>query len=510
MGARFYVEHANFVAYLTATKRQEAPRTEVGTLITFLETLAYGNKLISSKRGTGYDWTQLVANTARAQLSLVSPLAYSEFLDPPTVEYILYPLRQHFTGYSLYAMLVPAGSPDEDLKSFQYFAEMAIKSRAEALILMPDNLPHEPESIMDPFPAIQALAESPIKPPLVVYWTPRGSTCIFPLGKAISFFRNVIVDALSVTPPRIEEIFAFLGSEHKRKRILHLSDLHIGSEEANRRRRWLKEHLAQELPSIDKVVITGDLFDNPAGELRESFDELRTDIENITGSKLLVIPGNHDVRKKGNALGRFGRNTEHITDLRWSPISIDHKLQTVFFSFNSSESGNFAKGAVSERQRLDRSALFDREVRLNSQVKNYIRVALVHHHPYAYNTAPRSTYERVIAAIFRNDESFVAFEDAEKFIEWCAARDISLVLHGHKHVPRWIETEIPIGDETRNLTIVGCGSTTGVGGRPMCYDIIVLDPETKRWNVMFFHDEKGDGSGFRIQNLTLDLRPGSR
>jgi 3',5'-cyclic AMP phosphodiesterase CpdA len=300
----------------------------------------------------------------------------------------------------------------------------------------------------------------------------------------------------------VDRVLRQMALSQRSKRILHLSDLHFGTKEAARRRSWLKEHLAKELTTADRVVVTGDLFDDPKEPLRESFDEFRIDVENITCKDLLVIPGNHDVRRKGNALGLLGRNAEYVSDLRWEPVVVDDDLQTVFLSFNSSETGNFAQGSVGERQRLDRSLLLSREVRRRPEVADFLRIALVHHHPYAYTSAPTALYERILAGLFGGDERFVAFEEAEAFVEWCAAQGVSLVLHGHKHVPHLVTVRLAM----REITVVGCGSTTGVEGKPMCYDVITMDPSTKRWNVLFFHDEKGDGSGFGLQNVTLDLR----
>jgi 3',5'-cyclic AMP phosphodiesterase CpdA len=277
-----------------------------------------------------------------------------------------------------------------------------------------------------------------------------------------------------------------------------LSDFHFGTREATRRRSWLKEQLTTELAAIDRVVVTGDLFDNPEEPLRESFDEFRIDVENITGKDLLVIPGNHDVRRNGNALGPFGRNPEYISDLRWSPVVFDEELQTVFFSFNSCETGNFARGSVGERQKLDRAVLFDRERRRRPEVDRFLKIALVHHHPYAYGSMPTALYERLLSSLFGGEEKFIAFEEADAFIEWCASRDVSLVLHGHKHVPHLTMV--------REITIVGCGSTTGIDGKPMCYDIVTMDPATKHSNVLFYHDENGDGSGFKLQNVAIDMR----
>jgi hypothetical protein len=135
-----------------------------------------------------------------------------------------------------------------------------------------------------------------------------------------------------------------------------------------------------------------------------------------------------------------------------------------------------------------------------------LKIASVHHHPYAYDTSPAKLYEKILAGLFGGEDKFIAFDGADEFMQWCAARGISLVLHGHKHVPHRAEASIHVGQKIYNVVVVGCGSTTGAGGRPMCYDKIALDPTTKRWNVLFYHDEIGDGSGFRLQNVTLDLR----
>jgi 3',5'-cyclic AMP phosphodiesterase CpdA len=504
MGARFEIDHANFVGYLTAGPNATAPRANKGTLKNFLMALAYGGGLISSTQGTRDDWTRRISRAADREASELSWT--DEVLDSVEVAQRLDPLRTYFTNYPLYAMVLPSGSWEEDRDSFRFFTEAAVASHSNALVLMPEGQSHDLTSVVDPFPALRVLAECPTSPPAAVFWTPLGSSCVLPLHDAFDFFRRDLIWSLDRHPSEVDRLIKGAAARQRSKRILHLSDLHFGTPEAARRRRWLKERLARELPLIDRVVVTGDLFDNPQEPLRESFDEFRTDIESITKNDLLVIPGNHDVRRGGNALGRLGRNSEYVTDLRWEPVVFDNDLQTVFFSFNSSESGNFAKGSVGERQRLDRSALFDREERRNPHVSSFMKIALVHHHPYAYDTTPTALYEKILAGLFGSEDRFVAFDGAEQFMQWCAARGISLVLHGHKHVPHLVNAKITALGMSHEVVVVGCGSTTGAGGRPMCYDIIAMDPTTKRWNTLFYHDEAGDGSGFGLQNVTLDLR----
>jgi hypothetical protein len=76
-------------------------------------------------------------------------------------------------------------------------------------------------------------------------------------------------------------------------------------------------------------------------------------------------------------------------------VVVDDDLRTAFYSFNSSETGEFARGAVGERQRLNRSVLFDRELRRRHEIAEYLKVALVHRHPYSYGSTPTALYERV-------------------------------------------------------------------------------------------------------------------
>jgi len=125
MGARFEIDHANFVGYLTADYRATAPRADCGTLKMFLMSLAYGGGLISSTRGTRDDWTRKIAEAA-ARESNELPWDDDRVLDPFEVSQRLDPLRIYFTGYPLYAMVIPSGSREEDRDSFRFLTESAV------------------------------------------------------------------------------------------------------------------------------------------------------------------------------------------------------------------------------------------------------------------------------------------------------------------------------------------------------------------------------------------------
>lgn len=137
MGARFEIGHANFVGYLTADRRAIPPRTDGVTLHMFLMSLAYGGNLISSTQGTPDDWTRKIAGAANRQMKALSWSDQDRVLTSREVGERLDPLRQYFTGYPLYALVLPDGSWETDQDSFRFFTESAVGSHSNALILMP-------------------------------------------------------------------------------------------------------------------------------------------------------------------------------------------------------------------------------------------------------------------------------------------------------------------------------------------------------------------------------------
>ncbi|WP_294537698.1 metallophosphoesterase [uncultured Rhodoblastus sp.] len=506
MGAQFDLSHINLVGYLTDETGLAAPRSDLRTIGNFLFSLAYGQNLISSTQGSPDDWTRRVAKAAQDQIKFLNfQFGKPAHKQPVDSSHYLDPLRTYFTGYDFYALVLPANDYGHDDNTLRFFREAGFSSGLNGLVLLPRQL-HEPglAQFVDPFPALRVLADQPLAPPGVLFWTRLGGACALSLQDAFDFLRHNLLDALSDGLRATDEAIALQASRRRSKHILHLSDLHIGLAEATQRRSYLKRHVRGLLPSIDRVVVTGDLFDTPSEDLRASFDEFRRDVEDGTSKRLLVVPGNHDVRTKGNAISGLGRKAEYVTDLDWSPIDIDHDMQTVFFSFNSSETGNFARGSVSLRQRLSRAEKHDDEIHRRRQVRDYFNIALVHHHPVDYGSKPTALYERILARL-GGDDQLIAFEESEDFVKWCVGRKVGLVLHGHKHIPH-LATVRPTRGGDGEVTVVGCGSSVGAEGKPMCYDLITIEPVTKRWSVSFYQDERGDGSGFSLQNVALDLR----
>jgi predicted MPP superfamily phosphohydrolase len=502
MAMSFQIADINFVAYITAETKRPSPRCEEGALWQFLYSFSDIYEVQRHTISTDPDWQFRLQQQASFLASKLDSDSNRIFGSGEAAEF-LDPLREFFTGYDLYVLLIPdeSGQAPDIIDMYENFV---YQSRVNILVLRPYRVGSF-VNVVDPFPAIQALASMPISPPAAVFWTKLGSAVAMSSADAAEFFRKAVATK-NATEKSVNKNIEREARSRAARTILHISDLHFGDVTANARKNYLKQHLSRVVPLVDRVVISGDLFDQPKAEMREIFDEFRTDIESWSPKTPIIVPGNHDVRKSGNQFKGIGENTDHFMDTGFQPLVIDHDLQVVFFCFNSCEGGDFATGLISPQQRTSRGTAFEKLIKETPEAVDYSRVAVVHHHPYKYDSKPTVFYEKVLRMLSSKEDRFISFENADEFLQWCAARDVSLILHGHKHIPHVVMANITVRQKPRNIMIVGCGSSTGVENKPMCYDLVSLDPITKRWTVSFYSDPTGDGSGFDLQNVTLDFR----
>ncbi len=517
MGVQFEAKFANFYGYLTDGTGAEPPRSDSRHLSEFLKSIVQsddlGGRVSAGQRQhvspiiiSSAEWAAHLRERSNFLLrELVSQIDAKELLSQSRVAKYLKPLREFFQGYRFYGMTFSASnSGGWALESAQNFFQMAaVESSSFGLFFNPINYDDYLDFI-DPFPCVSALARSPVALPAVVFWTAHGSAIALPIDEADDLFRNEIIPRTEGVDHLegvllLDNLFRDRSLSQRTKRILHMSDLHFGKTEAKRRRRYLKSELEFICDEVDRVVITGDLFDNPDSDLRAEFDEFKADVERFTKKSIITIPGNHDVRTSGNKFKSLGENYKHVADL-WEQLVVDDDLRVLFFNFDSCEGGDAARGRISEQQRLNATSKFNEARSRNREIAGYTKIALVHHHPLPFQDEPEpsTAYQRFVELLFKPD-SFVAFENADEFNDWCDARGISLVLHGHKHFPRQAKLK-------NGTLVVGCGSTTGVEGQPMCYDIVTLNEKSQDWSVSFFQDRAADGSGFKLQSVTLEMK----
>jgi predicted phosphodiesterase len=388
MGIRFNFVHANFIGYLLSPTGSPAPRARLPVLVEFLTALSWSG--ISADYGvTAFDdgalrttlpsvdsttlstdpvWLsglrQSAAGCLEAVARLPKELAAGDHLLPSRwVEIILFPLRRFFAGYSLSALVLPADFYRfpfaREERAITFFEKAAITSGRYGIFVMPDRA-EEPLTILDPFPQLVALAEIPVDPPLVAFWSPNGAACVLPLNEAEDFYNDQLRQVLSEGPTAVSSTIAERDRQIERHRIVHLSDFHFGETRSNLKRRYVQAHLKQTIVKNDLVVLTGDQIDTPKKTYSDEFVEFRDEIQALTDKQIVAIPGNHDVRRAGNRIPFFNPPTyELITDIRSERVVVDHESGCILLSFNSLEKGLFARGSISDDQLLRMAVEFE-------------------------------------------------------------------------------------------------------------------------------------------------------
>ena len=507
MGYHFQLKHASVVGYLTNPTDSRPPRVRVFDLGEFASSIAMNNDgdtayLISSRP----EWRTAVLKAAQEASATIGGWShYREFATDDDVTRVLAPLKRLLSDHELFALGV-CEKYDDALYSF--LREAAYASGGFALFLMPDRWSESTRlQILDPFPGIALAAEHPESWPGVLFWSRTGAARFASLREARELYARELYPLFrgqdANTSRRLDEVLTTRASAQSSKRILHLSDLHFGTETAARRSGLLAAHLSQ-LDAFDTVVITGDLMENPREQDALAFRNFKNQLRLLTRKEPILIPGNHDQRWQGIV----GRNLKQIAELEWRRIEVDENIKTIFICFDSSRDvgpAGLARGKIGNAQLIDLGTELETKSAMRHDLHDYLRVALVHHHPFSFETERETIIQRGLGLLGLSDEIFMQMDDAEGFLRWCAGRRVDLILHGHKHRPRYVHRSLkaPSGDQC-DIAAVGCGASLGgpEGGR-LAYNVVTWHPSSQRWAASFFADA-GDGSGFHREYICIE------
>jgi UDP-2,3-diacylglucosamine pyrophosphatase LpxH len=529
LGYRFKIEHANIVAYLTSADRI-APRLTLTELFEFIYALM-GDSWAARNRqpwqaelegtikincvpyasshstlpdnilfSSSQEWIQAVHDSAEIVLSKLQREGDGRgIVQADKCAVILSSLRPLFNQYTFFAMPVGRTQANDELRAF--CESCAYSSGPHGLVLMPDNFPEKDSlEILDPFPGLALVAGHPEKWPGILLWSRQGDAVFLGLPEAYELYGELTV--MQFEPSRVNSAIRRFHSAqncNSSTQLLHLSDLHFGTSQAQEMEPYLSAHLQSISTSIGRVVITGDLFNAPKRPEAMAFQSFRASLNRQRGEDTIVIPGNHDQKWLGN----FGSPLKELAKLEWSSLVIDDAMACVFFCFDSSREADLARGKITVQQRRELATLFDTKCLARPDIKDYLRIALIHHHPFTFETEKETLVSRGLELFGITDEYFLRMEDADSFLQWCAARNIGLILHGHKHVARYVRKQIQRPDNSSfTITSVGCGTSLGAEGKPVSYNTIRWNPSDKQWAVSFFADV-GDGGGFSMQQVSL-------
>ena len=210
------------------------------------------------------------------------------------------------------------------------------------------------------------------------------------------------------------------------KKIIHMSDLHVGYRNFDERYRVLIDNLIFEKgdkASTYVIVITGDLVNN--ANKKESFKDVRKGIDGLRKAgfhDVLVVPGNHDygTGNKGNKkFVKIFKDHFYDGDVEFPKKDIIQRVAFIGLDSMSAELSwkdeLFAEGQIGQHQleKLD-------EILREKDVRHCLkRVIYLHHHPFKWRPLHQLKDSKKLKKILMN-----AIADGIT---------IDAVLFGHNH-----------------------------------------------------------------------------
>ena len=458
MGFRFSIEHANWLAHIlqptgaTPTLDREDEQRE--TLRKFIDSFA--ENFYSSRR-----WRcelEHILQRYRGDMESAGRLPNGALIA----------LREFFRGVPWVSLLLPSGNDqksDRLLTESNLLSELVkIRPDDPGLILQLEGVPREEIALDHVFPAFKVALAEVTRWPGVLIWTPGGDAGFFELSRDQGTIRERLLWLYShlaahCGSPDLQLLKRQYAHEllkgvedHAQVRILHLSDLHLGSQVSRRRLprvQTLIESVVTELGEQAPIVpvITGDLMDSPNDANLGDVQAFMGFLSRLGVEKPVLLLGNHDVRQKGWLSAKL----DQAVNIPRVPVCWMDDHEVAIACFNSVNGGHLACGFIGEQELTRVGNEIDRHPK---KAASFTMVAALHHHPIPVDHPSwyrRSWYERLLGPKFEKTE---ALDDAELFLGWLKTRGIPVVLHGHKHIPRF--------DKDGDLAVIGCGSTVGI------------------------------------------------
>jgi hypothetical protein len=502
----FLIHSSNVLSLLTSSeylrKTDAPPRITQFDLLKILEPLNEDTFLSEQPYIVlGKDWVSKLKGRARwAASELTAHVEWGTgFLPKDVLHHICAGFEETFRTFALFGLAV--GKFEEPDTIAELLRGTAEKYRKNVLLFDSSSDKNNPPlSCLDPLPATTLLAEHINSWPGLLIWAKSGEAALVP--EAALLAQRPLQDIFSKleVPSQLDEILDQYKEEAREPRVLvHLSDLHFGREEALSKSTLLLTHLKQKLRRADRVVITGDILMSPSkgvgtkdegGLAGDAYNSFHAGLCVGLEENPIVIPGNHDVRWKGCG----ARQLESLVELfdRCPNVIADKASQTLLFCFNSNYTTGpkIATGEIDDAQ-IGRIALdFESKAQIDPGIRNMLKVALIHHHPFSWVDPDGGFLRRRYKKI---EEKLLILKNPENFLIWCADMGISIILHGHKHEPRHVEKHFDYVDawgEMRSTIIcsIGCGTSLAAEGYPMSYNVLVWDAARRKWAVSFWED----------------------
>jgi 3',5'-cyclic AMP phosphodiesterase CpdA len=512
MGFRFQIEHANIVAYLTSMGAP--PDCSNEDLITFGQVISDPSAIIVGEGPASDRWRGQVRTAAR---SVAEGLSFGDVVDISREECAnrLEGLKRLFSEFRLIAMLV-RNSEQEDHEWSQEIRYIAEDSGKLGLALMPVGV-GAALSICRPFAVFQSLVDCEYSLPAIAFWTPDGAACTLPVSDAMKFYTSVLRPNLE-NSARLSQLLKAQRDQRQKRKILHISDLHIGEPSLRSTLDWLESIIVNRLipkRKISQIALTGDVMDFPDETNFRKASEFISNLNLAVGKQIVCVPGNHDIYSKtsdflgmsGNNLGKFSENRRFAEKLFYclqgQTILADGDIKCLFILVDSNDGAYLARGHVSKEQRLRLSADLAKFRNQHPETSGWPTIILVHHHPIGRKRPAANSNSRKSIYEFILPEKTASFSGGRDFVNWSSSLGVQIILHGHEHYPIiWRPGETHNGDQLKSL-IYGCGSSTGAGKKPIRYAEIAFNALGDQASISSYFDPYRDGREPQLEPNTL-------
>jgi calcineurin-like phosphoesterase family protein len=323
------------------------------------------------------------------------------------------------------------------------------------LILQPEERPRSSAVFINAFPIFEVALKQADMWPAVLFWESREELAFVPISCQEELWHLYEIVYYDYRHPTYElRRYAEKRKKKPNHYIMHLSDLHFGAQDVYVSERRLKSLIKKQLSDVDRgdsldFVITGDIYESPERDALFDYRNFADHLFDRYGKRPAFVLGNHDINDHGLA---FSTNNQRLTNIvaDYPKIEILEEPKVVLLLFNSNTDGKLAQGKIGADQMAEMGNLLDGV----ANVDGYLLIAIMHHHllpipkPEHYD---KKWFEKIIPERVMNET--LKLIDADLFSEWLEARNVNLVLHGHKH--------IPFMAKRNNIQVISCGSSTG-------------------------------------------------
>lgn len=198
------------------------------------------------------------------------------------------------------------------------------------------------------------------------------------------------------------------------KKIIHLSDLHVGHEDCSAKFRAIIDNITfLKQPAKNYIVlITGDIVDN--ANHSEYIDEAVDSIELLKerGYKVLVVPGNHDygtgVRGDKKFVDLFKERYFKSRDISYPKLDIIDKIAFIGLDTTAEElywhDRFFSEGELGKEQ-LKRL----KKMLKKPEVAGRKKVVYLHHHPFDFKLGMQLKDNNELKKIIENKVDMILF-----------------------------------------------------------------------------------------------------